>query len=57
MASPFWQIARAAFMPPVDQARLPATLLERFTGDVREQLIALLRFLAPITGGAGMQAY
>jgi len=55
-ASPFWQIARAAFMPPVDQARMPATLLERFTGEVREQLIALLRFLAPITGGAGMQA-
>ena len=55
-ATPFWQIARARFMPPVDQARLPAELIERFAGDVREQLIAMLRFLAPITGGAGMQA-
>ena len=55
-ASPFWQIARARFMPLVDQARLPAALLERFTGAVREQLIALLRFLGPISGGARMQA-
>jgi hypothetical protein len=50
-ASPFWQIARAAFMPPVDQDRLPAALIERFTGDDAEQLIALLRFIAPVTGG------
>jgi hypothetical protein len=50
-ASPFWQIGRATFMPPVDQARLPASLIERFTGSGAEQLIALLRFIAPITGG------
>ena len=50
-ASPFWQIARAAFMPPVDQDRLPAALLERFAGSGGEQLIALLRFLGPVTGG------
>jgi hypothetical protein len=50
-ASPFWQIARAAFMPPVDQDRLPAALIERFTGDDADQLIALLRFIAPVTGG------
>ena len=60
-ASPFWQIARAAFVPPLDQARLPADLLARFSGDLREQLIALLRFIGPITGGpmkrgVGMQA-
>ena len=55
-ATPFWQIARARFMPPIDQRRLPATLIERFTGDVREQLIALLRFISPITRGAGVQA-
>jgi len=54
-ASPFWRIARAAFMPPVDQERLPAALIERFTGDAAEQLVALLRFLGPITGGAAMQ--
>ena len=50
-ASPFWRIARAAFMPPVDQDRLPAALIERFTGGDGEPLIALLRFLGPITGG------
>ena len=49
-ASPFWQIARAVFMPPVDQDQLPSALLERFTGDDTDKLIALLRFLAPITG-------
>ena len=48
--SPFWQIARAAFMPPVDQDSLPASLIERFTGDTVDQLVALLRFLGPITG-------
>ena len=55
-ASPFWHIARASFMPPVDQARLPATLIDRFTGGDADRLVALLRFLGPITGGAGMQA-
>ena len=50
-ASPFWRIARAAFMPPVDRDRLPAALIERFTGGDQEQLLGLLRFLGPITGG------
>jgi hypothetical protein len=50
-ASAFWRIARAAFMPPVDEARLPATLLERFRGEGAAPLMALLRFIAPITGG------
>lgn len=69
-ASPFWQIARAALMPPVDQDRLPASLLERFSDDTswpdtpgmmrllrcssdrsHKQLIALLHFIGPITGG------
>jgi len=49
--TPFWQIARAAFMPPTDVERLPAAIIERFTGSVAERMIALLRFLAPITGG------
>ncbi len=53
--TPFWQIARAGFMPPVDQDRLPATLLERFTGDIADRLVALLRFMGPLTGGR-MQA-
>ena len=50
-ASAFWQMARAVFIPPVEQNRLPAALIERFRGDGAEPLIALLRFIAPITGG------
>jgi hypothetical protein len=51
-AMPFWQIARARFMPPVEEDRLPAVMLERFAGNsLAERMIALLRFLAPITAG------
>lgn len=50
-ATPFWQIARAAFMPPVEHDRLPASLLDRFGDDSADAIVALLRFLAPITGG------
>lgn len=55
-ASPFWRVTAGTFMPPVDQARMPASLLERFAGDARTKLIALLRLLLPITGGAGVHA-
>jgi len=39
-------------MPPLDTASLPASLLDRFAGTTAERLIALLRFLIPLTGGA-----
>jgi hypothetical protein len=55
--SRFWQARRAALMPPVDHQRLPASLLERFAGGGAEQLMALLRFLAPLTGGAALHAW
>jgi hypothetical protein len=55
---PFTAVARAAVAPPLDIAALPVSLLDRFAGDVRQQLIALLRFLAPLTGGASaMRAF
>ena len=50
-ATGFWQIARAAFMPPVAEDGLPARLLERFAGSAAERMLSLLRFLGPITGG------
>jgi hypothetical protein len=50
-ATSFWRNARAAFSPPVEQDRLPATLFERFRVEAAERLIALLRFITPITGG------
>ncbi len=46
---PFWAAARAQLLPPIERALLPAALLERFAGSLRERLIALLRFLAPVT--------
>jgi hypothetical protein len=49
--TPFWQIARAAFMPPVEHESLPGSLLDRFGDDSADAIVALLRFLAPITGG------
>jgi hypothetical protein len=50
--SPFWKNARAQFMPPVEAAALPASLIERFSGsDLTQQLVAALRFLTPISKG------
>ncbi len=54
-ATSFWKIARARFMPPVEHDSLPGSLIERFTGEDIEPLVALLRFIGPITGGTGMQ--
>jgi hypothetical protein len=55
---PFAAVAKAAVATPIDIAALPVALLKRFAGDVREQLIALLRFLGPLTGGASaMRAF
>jgi hypothetical protein len=51
--SPFWR-AHGAFVPPVTTADLPASLLKRFTGDIEQQLLSLLRFLRPITTGVGL---
>ena len=48
--------ARADFMPPLDVAGVPASLLERFAGDAAKKLVRLLRFLAPLTGGAAVRA-
>jgi hypothetical protein len=56
VASRFWKAASAAFMPPVDQGRLPTSMLERFEGDAAAKLLALLRWLGPITGGTAMRA-
>jgi hypothetical protein len=49
MQTPLWQALCARFMPPVLADRLPASLLERFTGEAAETVLRLLVFLAPIT--------
>ena len=56
--SSFAPVAMAAVMPPIDIAALPVSLLDRFAGGIEQKLTALLRFLAPLTGGASaMRAF
>jgi hypothetical protein len=48
----FWQSSRARFTPPPKESGLPASLLERFSpSDESERLLAMLRFLSPMTAG------
>jgi len=54
--TPFWQSARARFDTPLSIGALPASLLERFSGDPASQLLGVLRFLGPLTGGAAVLA-
>ena len=50
VATPFWDLGRGRFMPPIESAALPMSLLERFTGkDAQTQLVRCLRFLAPLS--------
>ena len=46
--SRFAPITRAVFMPPLQIASLPVSLLDRFAGDIERKLAALLRFLGPL---------
>jgi hypothetical protein len=56
-ATPLWRSAGGSFMPPVDAARLPASLLERFVGaDAAARLSGLLRWLGPLTVGTNEHA-
>jgi hypothetical protein len=48
--SPFWSIARARFSPPIDLKTLPLSFCEAFgVEERRDRLLALLKFLSPIT--------
>ena len=52
--TPLWQYERGNFMPTIDDATLPLSLLERFaSGDDRTQVVQLLRFLMPLSVPAG----
>lgn len=53
--SRFWRAMGGRFIPPVARDALPWSLLERFGGDAQEHVLALLRFLAPIAGGQGLE--
>jgi hypothetical protein len=45
----FWKGARGRFTRPVADADLPRDLLARFPGEAITALVALLRFLSPLT--------
>jgi hypothetical protein len=45
----FWKRARGWFDRPVDEGGLPGCLLERFTGTARDAVMAVLRFLSPLS--------
>jgi hypothetical protein len=44
-----WRVGRARFLPPVDETRLPLSLLERFVGEPSERLLSALAFVRPMT--------
>lgn len=46
---PWWALARARFMPPVDEGMLPASLLHRFGRPEGHAYEKLLMFLAPLS--------
>lgn len=47
--SAFWTANRGLLACPVDIVSLPQSLLSSFLGEARDQLVALLRFLGPLT--------
>jgi hypothetical protein len=51
--SPFWR-AHRGLAPAASTADLPASLLKSFDGAIEQQLVLLLRFLAPVTTGRGI---
>jgi hypothetical protein len=55
VGTPFWALGRAAFVPPVDPALVPASLLVRFANtQPAEPLLHLLRWLSPLTSGSAV---
>ena len=52
--SSWWRLARGQFLPPLDEACLPAALLARFeAADPARRLAQVMTFLAPLSVPAG----
>jgi hypothetical protein len=47
--TPVWREAKGQLAEPVEESRLPASLLERFAGTPLDQLVALLKLLSPLS--------
>ena len=56
VGSPFWKEARARFVPAVCPRTLPWSLCRHFQVERRDRLLALLRWLAPLTTPAAWAA-
>jgi hypothetical protein len=54
--SRFWTSLRGRFMPVVDEAAMPESLLSRMSGTDEPAVIALLRLLAPMTTRPHLEA-
>jgi hypothetical protein len=55
--SRFWASLRGRFVPVVDEASMPASILSRMLAtEDTERLVALLRVLAPMTTRPGLEA-
>lgn len=51
-SSPFWRVARARFMPVLDEQQLPAAILDRFDrSDSALRFRELMVFLSPMSSG------
>lgn len=48
-SSAFWKVARGQLASPRDLGELPLSLLDLFEGEEVDRLIALLRFLSPLS--------
>ena len=48
-ASPFWKGLRGRFGRPVDECRLPLSLIDAFSGDESTKFLATLKLLRPVT--------
>jgi hypothetical protein len=50
LSTPFWQSIRERLAVPVEIARLPVSLLERFeAGTATDRMTQLLRFVSPLS--------
>lgn len=54
--SRFWASLRGRFMPPVDEAAIPASPLSRMSATDEPAVIALLRLLAPMSTRPHLEA-
>ena len=57
--SQFWKGSKGHFRVPLDLTKMPVSMLEGFVGSLPDRLVALLRFISPISSASapGNQAF